>query len=145
MLVLSATSEESAENSTEHYIKFYQYDNGLGAAGYDVVAYFEESDALLGVPAYQENFGGMMWRFASAENRDKFLADAAKYLPRYGGYCAYGAALGSLAYGDPEVWSIRDGVLYFNYNEPTRRAWLANDEEFIRESEKNWPALSQRE
>lgn len=145
MLALSAseaTAAESAADSATVQIKFYQYTNGLGAEGYDVVAYFEEDAAVPGAPAYQENFGGMKWQFASAKNRDKFLANPEKYLPRYGGHCAYGVASGYLVRGDPQAWSIRNGVLYLNYSKSIRRAWQANDKKFIARSEKNWPGLN---
>lgn len=120
-------------------IRFYQYKSGVGADGYDVVAYFEESRAVAGKQVFETNLGGMPWHFTSLENRQKFLVDPLRYLPRYGGHCAYAVAQGYLAYGDPKAWSIHDESLYFNYNKNIRNSWLANAEAFIKSSKENWP------
>jgi hypothetical protein len=37
-----------------------------------------------------------------------------KYVPAYGGYCAFGISVGKKFIGDPEVWRIVDGRLYLN-------------------------------
>lgn len=121
--------------------KFYEYGNGLGAGGYDIVAYFTENRAVRGSEEFQAEFGGQTWRFTSAENRDLFLADPARRLPQYGGHCAYGVAGGYLVRGDPEAWTIWDDQLYFNYNKRIRSAWLAALEDFIARAAVAWPGL----
>lgn len=123
-------------------IKFYQYRNKIAVEGYDVVAYFNKNAAVRGSADYTANFAGMPWHFASAQNRDTFVADPAAYLPKYGGHCAYGVAQGYLVRGDPEAWTIRDGQLYLNYNKNIRNAWLAAAADFIRSSENNWRQLN---
>ena len=124
--------------------KYYKYPSGLAADGYDVVAYFEEAKAVKGKQAFETNLDGQLWHFSSLENRERFLSEPSSYLPKYGGHCAYAVAQdnGYLAYGDPKAWSIRDGVLYFNYNKNIRNAWLSNADAFIATSEKNWPILN---
>jgi YHS domain len=59
---------------------------------------------------------GATWYFASAENRDRFAADPERYVPQYGGYCAWAVAHGYTAKIDPEAWKIVDGKLYLNYS-----------------------------
>ena len=140
VFVVNAVS--NLEDGSENHIRFYKYANGLGASGYDVVAYFEENRAIVGDKKYTANFSGMEWRFSTSARRDKFIADPLHYLPRYGGHCAYGVAGGYLVRGDPTAWSIRNGVLYFNYNKSVRSAWLADVEHFIRQGENNWPQLN---
>ena len=121
--------------------KFYEYANGLGAGGYDVVAFFSESRAVRGDEAFAAEFGGRQWRFASAENRDAFAADPVRFLPQYGGHCAYGVAGGYLVRGDPEAWTVWEGRLYFNYNKRIRTAWLADVESRILRASESWPKL----
>lgn len=121
--------------------KFYDYDNGLGAGGYDVVAYFAESRAVRGSAEFTAEFGGQTWRFASAENRDLFLADPEGRIPQYGGHCAYGVAGGYLVRGDPEAWTIWEDQLYFNYNKRIRSAWLAAVADYLARAAAAWPEL----
>ena len=40
--------------------------------------------------------------------------DPGKYLPQYGGYCAYAMSLNRIAAIDPSRWAIVDGKLYLN-------------------------------
>ena len=121
--------------------KFYEYGNGLGAGGYDVVAYFTESRAARGLEEFEAEFGGQTWRFVSAENRDLFLSDPEGHIPQYGGHCAYGVAGGYLVRGDPEAWTVWEDQLYFNYNKRIRSAWLAGVEDFLKSSALSWPGL----
>ena len=121
--------------------KFYEYGNGLGAGGYDVVAYFTESRAVKGSDEFEAEFGGQTWRFVSAENRDMFLADPEGRIPQYGGHCAYGVAGGYLVRGDPQAWTIWEDQLYFNYNKRIRSAWLAAVEDYLSRSALSWPGL----
>ena len=141
VFVVNAVSGLDEQNNNSK-IKFYQYQNKVGAGGYDVVAYFDENKAVEGSDIYMANFAGMPWYFNSAENRDKFTADPVSYLPQYGGHCAYGVAQGYLVRGEPDAWSIRDGKLYFNYNKNIRNAWLADAKRFLYLSENNWPQLN---
>ncbi|MGI9297121.1 MAG: YHS domain-containing (seleno)protein [Gammaproteobacteria bacterium] len=102
---------------------WYPYDGGLGADGYDVVAYFDGGGAVRGDARFTAEYDGQSWRFTDAARRDAFLAAPEKYAPQYGGYCAYAASLNAQAFGDPEVWTVHNGKLYFNYNKPTRARW----------------------
>ncbi|MCH9758297.1 MAG: hypothetical protein K0U19_04230 [Proteobacteria bacterium] len=140
--IFAVNAMSDLNDETQSSIKFFQYKNTLGAGGYDVVAYFEDNAAVEGENIYEANFAGMLWNFASAENRDKFLATPDRYLPEYGGHCAYGVAQGYLVRGDPQAWSIRDNKLYFNYNKNIRNAWIADAGRFLRKSENNWPQLN---
>lgn len=102
---------------------WYSYDSGLGADGYDVVAYFDGGVAERGDEKFAAEYGGLSWHFATIARREMFLAMPEKYVPQYGGYCAYAASLNAMAFGDPEVWTVHNGKLYFNYNKPTRAKW----------------------
>jgi predicted pyridoxine 5'-phosphate oxidase superfamily flavin-nucleotide-binding protein len=63
------------------------------------------------------------YRFVSQANLDAFKANPAKYEPAYGGFCAYGAALGKKFDGDPRYWKIVDGRLYLNLNGDIQTEW----------------------
>jgi YHS domain-containing protein len=84
---------------------------GVGAGGYDPVAYFTDGKAVPGSEQFTASHEGVSYRFASPAHRDLFAADPERYLPRYGGYCAYAAAKGALAPTDPQAFTVKDGKL----------------------------------
>jgi len=88
----------------------------IAIEGYDTVAYFRESAARKGNPAHTHRWGGQEWHFTSAENRDLFAADPEKYAPQFDGQCSLACAIGRPHPGNPKVWKIVDGKLYFNNN-----------------------------
>ena len=46
---------------------------------------------------FKAEYQGATWQFASAQNRNLFKANPAKYAPAYGGWCAAGASKGKNA------------------------------------------------
>jgi YHS domain-containing protein len=64
-------------------------ENGVAIKGYDPVSYFEGGKPQLGLPNFSITYKGAVYRFASAEHRDRFIAMPEKFAPQYGGYCAY--------------------------------------------------------
>lgn len=124
-------------------MKIYTKD-GVAIRGADPVAYFTESAYVQGNAAYAAEWAGETWHFSSAENKAKFVADPAAYAPEFGGYCAYAAAKGGLADGDPEAWTIHNGKLYLNFNKTVRKIWLEDTDANIVLAEANWPELSKQ-
>jgi len=115
--------------------------DGAAIGGYDPVAYFTREEPVAGKPELTADYQGATWRFASAENRDLFVADPAKYAPQYGGYCAWAVSQGYTAQVDPEAWSVRDGKLYLNYSKVIRARWALNKDGNIAAADSNWPGL----
>ena len=116
---------------------------GLGAKGYDVVAYFTDGRAVAGSDRYTAEYGGVKWQFASAEHRDTFKADPARYAPQYGGFCSWGVAQGKLFDVDPvNGWKVVDGKLYMNFNSDINATFARDTQGFIRKAERNWPELN---
>ena len=109
--------------------------------GYDPVAYFTEGAPVKGSKEFRHEWRGAAWYFASSANRDRFAAEPEKYAPQYGGYCAYGVALGSVPPIDPAAWSIVDGKVYLNFNLPTRAVWEKDIPGYIHKADANWPAV----
>ena len=116
-------------------------EDGLAAGGYDVTAYFLDGKPVVGSPAHQVQHKGATWRFASAENRSRFVADPAAYAPQFGGYCAWAVSQGYIAPGDPRQWKIVRGKLYLNYNARAKELWEADQADAIRRGHANWPAV----
>lgn len=115
--------------------------SNTGAGGYDTVSYFEQGTPVKGSSDYVTEYQGASWRFASAENLARFKANPERYLPAYGGYCAWAVSQGYLAKGDPEHWSIKEGRLYLNYNQAVQDDWLQSPGKFIQQADANWPGV----
>lgn len=117
---------------------------GVGAGGHDLVAYITKNAAVPGDPAITHLHEGITWRFASAENRDAFKAEPTKYLPQFGGYCAWAVASGYTAPSDPEAFSVVDGKLYLNYSKSVRFLWARDPKANITKGNANWPVVLEK-
>ncbi|MGC6431819.1 MAG: YHS domain-containing (seleno)protein, partial [Jejuia sp.] len=85
---------------------------GYAAHGYDVVAYFN-NEAIEGDKNHSAIFEGVTYKFSSEANLNTFIENPVKYIPQYGGYCAYAVALKSDKVSiNPKTFLIVDGKLY---------------------------------
>ncbi|PZN93220.1 MAG: twin-arginine translocation pathway signal protein, partial [Alphaproteobacteria bacterium] len=105
--------------------------------GHDPVAYFSGAPAL-GSAAFTTVHAGATYRFASAANRAVFLAEPQRYLPQFGGYCAWAASQGRLAKPDPWIWRVVGGKLYLNCSPDAETKWLADVPGNIAKAEAFW-------
>nr|WP_163130691.1 YHS domain-containing (seleno)protein [Agarivorans sp. Alg241-V36] len=115
--------------------------NDLAIKGYDPVAYFVSGQPTQGNGSYTATHNNAIYHFASADNRDAFKADPAKYAPQYGGYCAFGVAMEKKFDTDPTAWKIVDGKLYLNLDKKVQQRWLENTGELIVDANQNWPEI----
>ncbi|MFT4629293.1 MAG: YHS domain-containing protein [Arenicella sp.] len=109
--------------------------------GYDTVAYFTQGKPVQGSEEYSTDYNKATWLFSSQENLELFISNPQKYAPQYGGYCAYAVSQNSTASIKPELFTIVEGRLYFNYNQSINEKWSVNKQDFIVQADKNWPAL----
>jgi YHS domain-containing protein len=110
--------------------------------GYDPVAYFADGGPRKGRADLAVERGGVRWLFSSQANKARFEAEPERYLPAYGGYCAYGVAQGYLVKIDPEAWAIVNGRLYLNYDLSIREAWRKDVPGYVQKADANWPRLT---
>jgi YHS domain-containing protein len=115
--------------------------SGVAIKGYDAVAYFTQNQPVKGSSAFTHAYMGATWWFASAADRDEFARAPEKYVPQYGGYCAYGVSQGHTAPIDPEAWTIIDGRLFLNYSKGVKKTWSEAIPKHIEEANRNWPGL----
>lgn len=115
---------------------------GGAIGGYDVTAYFTQGKPVRGNKAYRAKWNGAEWRFASADARDRFLANPAAYAPQFGGYCTNAMSLGKVVDGDPEIWRLRDGKLYLFYAEAGRTKFDADPQTMIDRATRHWKELN---
>lgn len=119
----------------------YTTGNHLALDGHDPVAFFTESKPVPGKASITANHRGATYRFASAANRDTFNSDKDRYAPHFGGYCAFGASLGSLFPTKIETWQIIDDRLVLNKDLGIKKKFDKNKAKNLAKADKNWPGL----
>ena len=129
----------SAAAGTDPPVPAVNVDQGIGLKGYDPVAYFINGAPTKGSEQYSFAWKGVTYRFVSAGNLEKFKSDPEKYLPQYGGYCAYAMSLDRIADIDPSRWAIVDGKLYLNNGFVAEKLWSLNKSGNIVSADHNWP------
>jgi YHS domain-containing protein len=139
LIALGAAPAHAVKQTGGEYNTLYAR---LGAKGYDVVAYFTDGRPVMGSDRYTVDYGGVKWQFATAQHRDTFAADPARYAPQFGGFCAWGVSEGGLFDVDPkDGWKIVDGKLYLNFNSEVNATFAKDPHGYIRKAQRNWPSL----
>ena len=112
-----------------------------GISGYDPVSYFTEGKPQRGSGYHVADYKGVTYAFASEEHKDMFEANPEKYAPAYGGWCAYGVAVGKKFVTDPEVWKIVNGKLYLNLDRGIQSKWNKDIPGYIKTGNENWKEI----
>jgi YHS domain-containing protein len=118
--------------------------NGLALKGIDPVAYFSAAAATPGKAEFKAQHQGATYWFATAANRDAFVANPDKYAPAFGGFCAMGVAMQKKLDVDPNAWRVVDGRLYLNVNKDVQKRWLDDVPGNIATADRSWPVLKDK-
>lgn len=129
--------------SVTAFAEEYRYSTP-GISGYDPVAYFTDGKPVRGSGYHVTVVDGVTYAFSNAEHRKMFEADPQKYLPAYGGYCAYGVAVGKKFVADPEVWKIVQGKLYLNLDKGIQQKWDKDTPGYIKKADANWIEIKEK-
>jgi YHS domain-containing protein len=116
--------------------------SGVILKGYDPVAYFTRHQAVKGNPAIRTRFGGATYYFASVADKVAFSKNPSRYVPQYGGFCAYHLTKGELKDSDPAVFAIYKGKLYLCSTADSAKEFRGNIDENIRKADDYWVPLS---
>jgi YHS domain-containing protein len=116
--------------------------SGVILKGYDPVAYFTRHQAAKGNPAIQTRFGGAIYYFVSVADKLAFSKDPSRYVPQYGGFCAYHLSKGELRESDPADFFIYKGKLYVCSAANGAKEFRSNIDENVRKADENWIPLS---
>ncbi|WP_080777485.1 YHS domain-containing (seleno)protein [Chryseobacterium phocaeense] len=121
--------------------------NGIANYRYDVVSYFygkpqEGSDKNI------VKYMGADYYFANPQNKAAFQKDPDKYLPQYGGYCAFAMGdSGEKVETSPKTYKIISGKLYLFYNKfftNTLTSWNKDEKNLIIRASRNWEKFAGR-
>ena len=115
--------------------------NGVAIQGYDPVAYFKQNKPVKGSPKNQSVYQGAKFYFASATDKKEFDKSPIKYAPTYGGYCANSLRKGKLKNGDPNIFYIYKGKLYFCSTKAAAEEFEKDIDKHLIETDDNWRQL----
>ena len=115
--------------------------NTVGLSGYDLVSYHTSKRPLRGNGHFVAVHDGVTYLFANEQNQATFERDPERYLPAYGGYCAFGVSVGKKFVADPEVWRVVDGKLYVNLDARIQDQWLMDVSGRIKTADDKWQGI----
>jgi len=132
VILVSLTATTSADFITN---------STVGVGGYDLVSYHTGKKPLPGNGNFVATVDSVNYLFSSKKNLETFKQDTSKYLPQYGGYCAFGASVGKKFIGDPNVWEVVKGKLYFNLDNNVKSIWVKDIPGNIKKANKQWKRI----
>lgn len=115
-------------------------DQGVALGGNDAVAYASDQ-VEEGSAEHTSTHDGATYQFAGAERKAAFDAEVAKYLPAFGGYCAYAASQNRLSESDPTVFLNYEGQLLLFTNQDFLDQFQKDPAGNKRKADANWPGL----
>lgn len=120
--------------------------SNIALQGYSPVSYLDLGLAQRGTKEYKSEYQKVVYYFTSAEQKATFDKNPSKYLPQYGGYCAFGVYAGAKFRVDPNKFIVKDGkyFLYLNNVElDAKQLWLKenNHKELVKKANENWRKL----
>jgi YHS domain-containing protein len=121
--------------------------SNIALAGYSPVSYLDLGLAQIGNKEYKSEYQKTTYYFTSAEQKATFDKSPSKYLPQYGGFCAFGTYAGAKFRVDPTKFIVKDGKYYLYLNNlelDAKQLWLAekNHSKLKNTADKNWTKLS---
>ena len=125
-------------------------EKGIAFDGYDVVSYFTQNEAVRGSAEHLSTKGEVSLYFSSAANKEMFEENPGKFLPQYGGFCAFAMAnMAKTVPADPSTFKLRDGKLYLFFNDfyegkpfNTIIPWNNQEKEMLSKADTNWGSVS---
>jgi YHS domain-containing protein len=100
--------------------------SGLALNGFDPVAYQLAERAVAGRAEFELDHRGVVWRFASAANREAFRDAPEAYEPAFAGFDASGVANGVAVETDPRQFAVIGSRLFLFRTRENRDAFVAD-------------------
>ena len=140
------------ENGYTQQPQSFTTKENVAIGGYDVVAYFTQHMAVRGSQKFSARVHGVDYWFSSSENKSKFQVDPGKYLPQYGGYCAFAmAAKNAKVPSDPQTFKLHNGKLYLFFNDyyqgspmNTIIMWNMDEQNMASKANMNWKTMKHK-
>ncbi len=121
--------------------------SNIALQGYSPVSYLDLGIAQKGVKQYKSEYQKVVHYFTSAEQKATFDKNPNKYVPQYGGFCAFGIYAGAKFRPDPNKFIVKDGKYFlylYNLELDAQQLWLAenNHSKLVSVANTNWEKLS---
>ena len=121
--------------------------SNIALQGYSPVSYLDLGLAQRGNKTFKSEHNKVIYYFTSAEQKSTFDKNPSKYMPQYGGFCAFGTYAGAKFRVDPTKFIVEDGKYYLYLNNvelDAKQLWLAenNHSKLKSVADKNWEKLS---
>ncbi len=128
--------------------KMFNIDNSnIALQGYSPVSYLDLGIAQKGLKQYKSEHQKVVYYFTSKEQKATFDKNPNRYIPQYGGYCAFGVYAGAKFRPDPNKFIVKNGKFFlylYNIELDAQQLWLAekNHNKLVSVANKNWEKLS---
>ncbi len=114
---------------------------GIALEMYDAVSYFQ-GKPVVGTANYKTTHEGATYFFKDQANLEVFKKNPERYLPMYGGWCAYAMGISNeFVEVDPETYKIIDGKLFLFYNaffNNTLTKWNKDEPTLLKKANEHW-------
>ena len=141
MIAVMTTSVMFAQDKKANNID----DSKIGLQGYSPVSYLDLGLAQRGSKQHKAVHNKIAYYFTSNEQKAKFEKNPEKYLPQFGGFCAFGIYAGAKFRVDPNKFIVSNGKYYLFLNDvevDAKQLWLAEKEsKLLATAHKNWKNL----
>ena len=127
--------------------KAFNIDNSnIALQGYSPVSYADLGIAQKGLKEFKSEHDKVYYYFTSAEQKAKFEKNPSKYLPKYGGYCAFGVYAGAKFRPDPNKFITKNGKYFlflYNLELDAQQLWLDEKDHnrLVQTADSNWKQL----
>lgn len=120
--------------------------SNIALQGYSPVSYLDLGLAQMGDKAFKSEYEKVVYYFTTAEQKASFDKNPTKYLPQYGGFCAFGVYAGAKFRVSPNKFIVKDGKYYLYLNNvelDAKQLWLAenNHGKLKAAADTNWSKL----
>lgn len=120
--------------------------SNIALQGYSPVSYLDLGLAQRGNKAFKSEYRKVVYYFTSAEQKATFDKNPSKYMPEYGGFCAFGIYAGAKFRVDPTKFTVKDGKYFLFLNNvelDAKQLWLAenNHNKLKSVADTNWKKL----
>ena len=141
--MLVATTNAVAQDKMANNID----NSNIALQGYSPVSYLDLGLAQKGLKAHVSEYNKVKYFFTSADQKAAFDKNPSRYVPQYGGYCAFGCYAGAKFRVDPNKFIVKDGKYFLFLNNielDAKFLWLKErDHEKLRKvADQNWKSLS---
>ena len=143
LLVFALATSASAQDKMANNID----NSNIALSGYSPVSYLDLGLAQRGNKDFKSEYKKVVYYFTSEAQKTTFDKNPSKYLPQYGGFCAFGIYAGAKFRVDPTKFLVSEGKYYLYLNNvelDAKQLWLAenNHSKLKSVADNNWKKLS---